>query len=120
MFGLGGSPANPTPPCTARELLLKSVTLSRTALQLLMRASNGLSFAKSPSSGMVLRGPSLKIHVTRSDKPSGWHEAQLLQPSADCFPRKLMGTKSRMGVPNKPLSGVPSAVKNVNLPTRTA
>ena len=35
----GGSLANPTPPCTPRELLLKSVTLSRAALQLLIRVS---------------------------------------------------------------------------------
>ena len=32
-------PRSPTPPCTPRELLLKSVTLSRAALQLLMRVS---------------------------------------------------------------------------------
>ena len=32
-------PAKPRPHCTLRELLLKSVTLSRAALQLLMRVS---------------------------------------------------------------------------------
>ena len=39
-------PAKPFPPCTARELLLKSVTLPRTALQFEIRWSTGLSLAK--------------------------------------------------------------------------
>src|SRR5262249_60118473 len=112
MFGFGGSPAKPLPPWTARELLLKSVTLPRTALQLEMRWSTGLSFAKNASSGSVWRGPSGKLHVTLSVRPSGWHAAQLDHALSDALFRNFVGSMSRIGVPRRPSSGVPIAVKN--------
>src|SRR5437867_1630641 len=120
MLGFGGSPANPFPPCTARELLLKSVTLPRTALQLEMRWSTGLSLAKKASSGSVWRGPSGKLQVTLSVSPSGWQALQLDQALSEALPRNLSGSMSRIGAPRSPLSGVPSAVKKVSFPTRTA
>src|SRR5262245_50873118 len=96
----GGSLAKPLPPCTARELPLKSVTLSRAALQLLMRVSCApLIFEYRPSRGSVLRGPSGKIHVTPSERPNGWHEAHVLHALFDCLPRDSSGTISRIGVP---------------------
>src|SRR5213593_106675 len=107
MFGFGGSPANPFPPCTARELLLKSVTLPRTALQFEIRWSAGLSFAKKASSGRVCRGPSGKLQVTLSVSPSGWQAAQLDQALSDALPRDPSGTMSRIGVSTRPSFGVP-------------
>src|SRR2546421_12852278 len=120
MFGLGGVPAKPFPPCTPIELLLKSVTLPRTALQLEMRWSTGLSLEKKASSGSVWRGPSGKLQVTLSVSPSGWHAAQLDQPLSEALPRNLSGSMSRIDAPRSPLSGVPSAVKKVSFPTSTA
>ena len=114
----GGSLANPTPPCTPRELLLKSVTQSRAALQLLIRVSCAPSTLEYRLFiGIVWRGPSPKIQVTPSARPSSWHEPQELQASSDCLPRKSRGSMSRTGMPTRPLSGTPSAVKNTSLPT---
>ena len=45
--------------------------------------------------GMVWRGPSPKIQVTPSARPSSWHEPQELQASSDCLPRKSRGMMSR-------------------------
>src|SRR5262249_40395984 len=113
--------AKPQPPCVARELLLKSVLLPRTALQLSRAWSDTLvNLLNIPSSGFVWRGPVPKIQVTPSANPSGWHEPQLLQSSLDCFPLKLRGMMLRIGVLKIPLSGMPKAVKNASLPTRTA
>src|SRR3989475_10208322 len=120
MFGFGGSPAKPLPPWTPRELLLKSVTLPRTALQLEMRWSAGLSLAKKASSGNVCRGPSAKLQVTLSVSPSGWQELQLDQALSDALPRKASGTMSRIGMSSGPLSGVPRAVKKGSFPADTA
>ena len=120
MFGFGGSPANPFPPCTARELLLKSVRLPRTALQFEMRWSTGLSLAKKASSGRVWRGPSGKLQVTLSVSPSGWQEPQLDQALSAALPRNLSGSMLRTGMSSSPSFGVPSAVKKVSFPTSTA
>src|SRR5262245_39207672 len=79
-----------------------------------------MSLPNIPSSGLVWRGPVPKDQVTPSASPSGWHEPQLLQPSLDCLPRKLIGLKSRIGVPKRLLSGMPRAVKKAILPTRVA
>src|SRR5262244_723613 len=112
--------AKPQPPCTPRELLLKSVLLPRMALQLSRPWSDTLvNLLNMPSSGFVWRGPVPKIQVTRSESPSGWQDPQLLQPSFDCLPLKFRGMMSRIGIPERPLSGMPSAVKNATLPTRT-
>ncbi|PYS38452.1 MAG: hypothetical protein DMG14_17555 [Acidobacteria bacterium] len=113
--------AKPQPPCVARELLLNSVLLPRTALQLSRAWSETLvNLLNVPSSGFVWRGPVPKIQVTPSASPSGWHEPQLLQASLDCFPLKLRGMMLRIGVLKMLLSGIPRAVKNASLPTRTA
>ena len=110
--------ARERPPCTPRELLLKSVTLSRAALQLLIRVSCApLTLEYKPSMGIVWRGPSPKIQVTPSARPSSWHEPQELQAFPDCLPRKSRGMMSRTGRPTRPLSGTPSAVKNTSWPT---
>src|SRR5262249_54512874 len=111
----------PQPPCTPRELLLKSVLLPRMALQLSKPWSATLvNLLNIPSSDFVWRGPVPKIQVTPSANPSGWHDPQLLQPSFDCLPLKFRGTIPRMGVPKRSLSGIPRAVKKANLPTKTA
>src|SRR5262249_46092078 len=113
--------AKPQPPWTARELLLKSVLLPRMALQLSRPWSDMLvNLLNMPSSAMVHRGPVPKIQVTPSANPSGWQDPQLLQPSLDCLPLKFRGMMSRIGVLKTPLSGIPRAVKNASLPTRTA
>src|SRR5215468_1887963 len=113
--------AKPQPPWTPRELLLKSVLLPRIELQLSRPWSDTLvNLLNVPSSGLVWRGPVPKIHVTPSASPSGWQEPQLLQASFDCLPLKLRGTMLRIGVLKIPLSGIPRAVKNASLPTRTA
>src|SRR5215831_15341950 len=113
--------AKPQPPCTPRELLLKSVLLPRMALQLSRPWSDTLvSLLNVPSNGFVWRGPVPKIQVTRSERPSGWQDPQLLQPSFDCLPLKFRGMMLVIGMPERLLSGIPSAVKNATLPTRTA
>src|SRR5262245_3115972 len=113
--------ANPQPPWVARELALKSVLLPRTALQLSRPWSDTLvNLLNVPSNGFVWRGPVPKIQVTPSARPSGWHEPQLLHASFDCLPLKLRGVMLRIGVLKMPLSGIPRAVKNASLPTRTA
>src|SRR5439155_26853713 len=106
MLGFGGSPANPFPPCTARELLLKSVTLPRTALQFEMRWSTGLSLAKKASSGRVWRGLSGERQVTLSVSPSGWQEPQLDQALSAALPRNLSGSMLRTGVSCNAACGV--------------
>src|SRR5215831_3148424 len=119
--GSKSSLAKPQPPCVARELLLKSVLLPRTALQLSRRWSDELvNLLNVPSSDMVWRDPVPKIQVAPSANPSGWQDPQLLQPSLDCLPLKFRGMMSRIGVLKTPLSGIPRAVKNASLPTRTA
>src|SRR5262249_55803694 len=111
----------PQPPCTPRELLLKSVLLPRMALQLSKPWSATLvNLLNIPSRGFVWRGPVPKIQVTPSANPSGWQDPQLLQPSFDCLPLKFRGMISRIGVRKMRLSGMPRAVKNATLPTRTA
>ena len=115
MSGFGGSPAKPVPPWTFRELLLKSVKLPCTALQLAMRWSAEFCFEKKASSGIVCRGPVAKIQVTPSASPSGWQDPQELQPLSEALFRKASGTMSRMSVSRRPLSGVPSAVKKTSL-----
>src|SRR5262252_8421649 len=113
--------AKPQPPWTPRELLLKSVLLPRIALQLSRPWSDTfVNLLNMPSSGFVWRGPVPKIQVTRSESPSGWQDPQLLQPSFDCLPLKVLGMMSRIGVPRMPVSGIPRAVKKATLPTRTA
>src|SRR5215468_6438316 len=113
--------AKPQPPCTPRELLLKSVLLPRMALQLSRPWSDTLvNLLNMPSNGFVWRGPVPKIQVTRSESPSGWQDPQLLQPSFDCLPLKFRGMMLRIGVPKRSLSGIPRAVKKATLPTRTA
>src|SRR6516162_4764142 len=112
--------AKPQPNWTARELLLKSVMLSRMALQLSRRRSCGFCLEKVPSEGIVRRGPVAKIQVTPSLSPSLWHDPQLLQASFDALPLKFRGIKSRIGVPKMSLSGIPRAVKKASLPTSTA
>src|SRR5262245_65938733 len=91
----GGCPAKPVPPCTPIELLLKSVIEPMTALQFEMRWSSGFCFEKNASSGTVWRGPVPKIHVTLSESPSPWHEAQSDHASADALPRDSSGTIER-------------------------
>src|SRR5262249_23468077 len=99
----------------------KSVLLPRMELQFSSPWSETLvDLLKVPSSGFVWRGPVPKIHVTPSASPSGWHEPQVLQASLDCLPFKFRGMMSRIGVPKRSLSGMPSAVKKATLPTRTA
>src|SRR5215468_2391531 len=111
--------AKPQPPWTPRELLLKSVLLPRIELQLSSPWSDTLvDLLNVPSSGFVWRGPVPKIHVTPSASPSGWQDPQLLQASFDCLPLKFRGTMLRIGIPKRLLSGIPSAVKKANLPTR--
>src|SRR4030095_2953363 len=113
--------AKPQPPWTPRELLLKSVLLPRMALQLSRPwSSMVVPLLNMPSSGFVWRTPVPKNQVTPSANPSGWQDPQLLQASFDCLPLKFRGTKSRMGVPDRSLSGIPRAVKKASLPTRTA
>src|SRR5215467_2693386 len=113
--------ANPQPPWTARELLLKSVLLPRMALQLSSPWSSMLvNLLNMPSSGLVWRGPVPKIQVAPSASPSGWQDPQLLQASFDILPLKFRGMMSRIGVLKLPLSGIPRAVKKAILPTRTA
>src|SRR5918998_5392620 len=82
--GANASLAKPHPPWTTRELLLKSVLLPRSALHSTSFWSSPLSFATKASRGRVERGPAAKIQVTLSPSPSGWQEAQLLQPLSDC------------------------------------
>src|SRR5688572_21924297 len=82
----GGLPAKPTPPCTPRALLLKSVMLPMTADQFEMRWSAGFSLEKKESSDRVWRGPVPKIQETLSDNPSGWQEAQPDQPLSEALP----------------------------------
>src|SRR5262245_17745832 len=120
MFGLGGLPAKPTPPCTLRELLLKSVMLPWMPLQFEMRWSAGFRFEKKSSIWIVLRTPVAKIHVTPSARPSGWQEAQEPHASTEALPRNWTGSMSRIWSPPRPLSGVPSAVWKTSLPTSTA
>ena len=112
--------AKPQPSWVARELLLNSVLLPRTALQLRMPWSRLMSLANIPSSGFVWRGPVPKDQVTPSASPSGWHDPQLLQPLFDCLPRNFSGMMSRMGVSEMLLSGMPRAVKKASLPTNWA
>src|SRR6516165_596345 len=111
--------AKPQPNWTARELLLKSVMLSRMALQLSRLRSCGFCLEKVPSDGIVRRGPVPKIQVTPSLSPSAWHDPQLLQASFDALPLKFRGMMARILVPWNPLSGMPRAVKKASLPTST-
>src|SRR4029450_8992770 len=98
--------AKPQPPCTPRELLLKSVLLPRIALQLSSPWSSMLvPLLNMPSSGFVWRGPVPKIQVTPSASPSGWQDPQLLQASFDCLPLKSRGMMLRIGVPKMSVVG---------------
>src|SRR4029450_7207241 len=109
--GSKSSLAKPQPPCTPREVLLKSVLLPRMDLQLSSPWSSMLvNLLNVPSSGFVWRGPVPKIQVTPSANPSGWQDPQLLQASCDCLPLKFRGTMLRIGVPRMSLSGIQTGV----------
>ena len=89
----------------AREFALKSVLLPRTALQFSRAWSSGVPLLNIPSNGFVCRGPVPNIHVTPSDRPSGWQDPQLLHASFDALPRKFRGMMSRILACQDPVVG---------------
>jgi len=116
--GFGGLPANPIPPCTARELLLKSVLLPRWRSTALFSDHPGYPWRRTRQ-GERLAWPIGKDPghpIGQAVRMTGAAAAPAITRG---FAFIVERTTSRICVSKMPLSGMPRAVKNASFPTST-